>query len=89
MRKIVITGPPPVQILDIAGPLEVFAHAPGYDITLATPGATPLLQTNRGFSSPTPSHSPKSPAKSTPSSSPAAPEPLLGNSKSCFRQEHL
>ena len=49
MRKIVITGPPPVQILDIAGPLEVFAHSPNYDITLATPDATHLLQTNRGF----------------------------------------
>ncbi|WP_353069468.1 DJ-1/PfpI family protein [Tunturibacter empetritectus] len=59
MRKIVITGPPPVQILDIAGPLEVFANAvfanavpanaPGYEITLATPDATTVLQTNRGF----------------------------------------
>jgi transcriptional regulator GlxA family with amidase domain len=54
VRKIVITGPPPVQILDIAGPLEVFsnavfAHSSSYDITIATPDTTRLLQTNRGF----------------------------------------
>jgi transcriptional regulator GlxA family with amidase domain len=49
MRKIVITGPPPVQILDIAGPLEVFAHSPGYEIVLGTPDPGTLLQTSRGF----------------------------------------
>ncbi|WP_433966125.1 DJ-1/PfpI family protein [Tunturiibacter gelidiferens] len=38
-----------MQILDIAGPLEVFAHSPGYNITIATPDTTHLLQTNRGF----------------------------------------
>jgi len=58
MRKVVITGPPPVQILDVAGPMEVFAHAPGYEIVLASPlesrgncnGDGEVLRTNRGVS---------------------------------------
>jgi transcriptional regulator GlxA family with amidase domain len=48
MRKVVITGPPPVQILDVTGPLEVFSNAPGYDIQLANPGFERTLKTNRG-----------------------------------------
>jgi transcriptional regulator GlxA family with amidase domain len=48
MRKVVIVGPPPVQILDVAGPLEVFSNAPGYEIQLANPGLDRTLQTNRG-----------------------------------------
>jgi transcriptional regulator GlxA family with amidase domain len=49
MRKVVIVGPPPVQILDVTGPLEVFSNAPGYEIQLANPGLDRTLQTNRGF----------------------------------------
>jgi transcriptional regulator GlxA family with amidase domain len=49
MRKVVIAGPPPVQILDVTGPLEVFSNAPGYDIQLANPGRGRSLQTNRGI----------------------------------------
>src|ERR1700726_1527275 len=48
MRKVVIVGPPPVQILDVTGPLEVFSNAPGYDIQLANPGQERTLKTNRG-----------------------------------------
>jgi transcriptional regulator GlxA family with amidase domain len=48
MRKIVIVGPPPVQVLDVTGPLEVFSNAPDYDIQLANPGHERTLQTNRG-----------------------------------------
>src|ERR1700760_5084922 len=48
MRKVVIVGPPPVQILDVTGPLEVFSNAPGYEIQLANPGLERTLQTNRG-----------------------------------------
>jgi transcriptional regulator GlxA family with amidase domain len=48
MRKIVIVGPPPVQILDVTGPLEVFSNAPGYEVELANPGFERALQTNRG-----------------------------------------
>lgn len=49
MRRVVITGPPPVQPLDVTGPLEVFSNAPGYEIQLATPSSTGLLETNRGI----------------------------------------
>jgi transcriptional regulator GlxA family with amidase domain len=49
MRKIVITGPPPVQILDITGPLEVFASAPDYQVVLGSPDGSSLLRTSRGF----------------------------------------
>jgi transcriptional regulator GlxA family with amidase domain len=50
MRKIVITGPPPVQVLDVTGPLEVFANAPDYEIVLASANGSDVLQTSRGFS---------------------------------------
>ncbi len=49
MRHIVITGPPPVQILDVTGPLEVFANIPDYQISLGTPEETAVLRTSRGF----------------------------------------
>jgi transcriptional regulator GlxA family with amidase domain len=49
MRRVVITGPPPVQALDVTGPLEVFASAPGYEIILGTPDGSNLLHTSRGF----------------------------------------
>ena len=48
MRKVVIVGPPPVQVLDVTGPLEVFSNAPNYEIQLANPGTERTLQTNRG-----------------------------------------
>jgi transcriptional regulator GlxA family with amidase domain len=48
MRRIVIVGPPPVQLLDVAGPLEVFATAPDYHVELATPEGGNQLSTNRG-----------------------------------------
>jgi transcriptional regulator GlxA family with amidase domain len=48
MRKVVIIGPPPVQVLDVTGPLEVFSNAPDYEIQLANPGLERTLQTNRG-----------------------------------------
>src|SRR5260370_8419950 len=49
MRHRVITGPPPVQILDVTGPLEVFANIPDYQISLGTPEETAVLRTSRGF----------------------------------------
>jgi transcriptional regulator GlxA family with amidase domain len=49
MRRVVITGPPPVQILDVAGPFEVFSNAGTYEIQLATPDRGTALQTNRGI----------------------------------------
>jgi transcriptional regulator GlxA family with amidase domain len=50
MRTVVITGPPPVQILDVTGPLEVFSQVPGYEIVLASPEGDNALRTNRGIS---------------------------------------
>lgn len=50
MRKVVIVGPPPVQILDVAGPLEVFSRMPGYEIQLGNPGPENTLRTNRNLS---------------------------------------
>ena len=47
MRKVVIVGPPPVQVLDVTGPLEVFSNAPDYEIQLVNPGLERTLQTNR------------------------------------------
>jgi transcriptional regulator GlxA family with amidase domain len=49
MRRVVITAPPPVQVLDIVGPLEVFANATGYHVEIATPDGDHQLRTNRGF----------------------------------------
>lgn len=48
MRKVVIVGPSPVQVLDVTGPLEVFSNAPDYEIQLANPGLERVLRTNRG-----------------------------------------
>jgi transcriptional regulator GlxA family with amidase domain len=50
MRKVVIVGPPPVQVLDVAGPLEVFSSAGGYDVVLGNPGKERTLRTNRNVS---------------------------------------
>src|SRR5271155_3247573 len=50
MRRVVISGPAPVQILDVAGPLEVFANAPGYSVELAASNGSSSLATNRGIS---------------------------------------
>jgi transcriptional regulator GlxA family with amidase domain len=48
-RKVVIVGQPPVQILDVAGPLEVFSNVEGYDITIGSSGPEHTLKTNRRF----------------------------------------
>ncbi|HWO38496.1 MAG TPA: AraC family transcriptional regulator, partial [Candidatus Acidoferrum sp.] len=49
MRRIVITGPQPVDMLDLVGPLEVFKFAPEYEVTVASPEGTTDLQLNHGF----------------------------------------
>jgi transcriptional regulator GlxA family with amidase domain len=49
MRSVVIVGPPPVQVLDVTGPLEVFSSAEGYQVTIGTPGVERTLQTHRRF----------------------------------------
>ena len=47
MRKVVIVGAPPVQILDVTGPLEVFSRAGDYDVVLGNPGEERALRTSR------------------------------------------
>jgi transcriptional regulator GlxA family with amidase domain len=47
MRKVVITGPPPVQVLDVAGPLEVFASVEGYEVVVGSWDGSRSLETNR------------------------------------------
>jgi transcriptional regulator GlxA family with amidase domain len=49
MRRVVITGPPPVQILDVTGPLEVFSNIPEYHVTLVASEADGTLMTGRGI----------------------------------------
>ncbi len=44
-----IVGIPPVQLLDITGPLEVFSNAPGYEVILVHPERERTLQSNRGI----------------------------------------
>lgn len=44
MRRVVISGPPPVQILDVTGPLEVFSNIADYEVLIvASDGSDPLL----------------------------------------------
>lgn len=43
----VISGAAPVQILDVTGPLEVFSHAPGYEVILAASNRHNELETHR------------------------------------------
>ncbi|HEY1741998.1 MAG TPA: helix-turn-helix domain-containing protein [Granulicella sp.] len=50
MRRIVITGPPPVQVLDVTGPLEVFSNIPDYQVEIVANDDSAQLQTNRGIS---------------------------------------
>jgi putative intracellular protease/amidase len=49
MRRIVITGPQPVDMLDLVGPLEVFKFAPEYEVVVASPEGATDLQLNHGF----------------------------------------
>lgn len=50
MRRVVISGPPPVQILDVTGPLEVFSSVPDYEVTLvASESGNGKLATCRGI----------------------------------------
>ena len=49
MRRIVISGPPPVQILDVTGPLEVFSNVSDYRVTLVESDGRGQLMTGRGI----------------------------------------
>src|ERR1700759_38031 len=49
MRKVVISGPPPVQVLDVTGPLEVFSNVPDYRVQVVASDGSDQLATNRGL----------------------------------------
>jgi transcriptional regulator GlxA family with amidase domain len=49
MRRIVISGPQPVDMLDVAGPLEVFKLASKYEVILVSPGRSSRLELNHGL----------------------------------------
>jgi transcriptional regulator GlxA family with amidase domain len=49
MRKVVISGPPPVQVLDVTGPLEVFSNVPDYQVEVVSSDGSDQLMTNRGI----------------------------------------
>jgi transcriptional regulator GlxA family with amidase domain len=49
MRRVVISGPPPVQILDVTGPLEVFSNVPDYQVTVVSSDGSDQLMTSRGI----------------------------------------
>jgi transcriptional regulator GlxA family with amidase domain len=49
MRRVVISGPPPVQILDLTGPLEVFSNVPDYQVEVVSSDGSDQLSTNRGI----------------------------------------
>src|SRR6266851_4313452 len=50
MRKIVITGQSPLQILDVTGPLEVFSNVADYEVVLGSADGGDALRTNRHVS---------------------------------------
>jgi transcriptional regulator GlxA family with amidase domain len=50
MRRVLISGPDPVQILDIAGPLEVFSSVAGYQVEIVASNGSDRLSTGRGLS---------------------------------------
>ena len=45
--KVVISGPPPVQVLDVTGPLEVFSSVPDYQVEVVSSDGSDQLMTNR------------------------------------------
>src|ERR1700731_588469 len=49
MRKVVISGPPPVQLLDVTGPLEVFSNVADYQVPLVSSNGADQIMTNRGI----------------------------------------
>jgi transcriptional regulator GlxA family with amidase domain len=49
MRRVVISGPPPVQVLDVTGPLEVFSSVPDYQVDVVSLDGSDQLMTHRGI----------------------------------------
>lgn len=49
MRRILVTGIPPLEIQDFAGPLEVFAQCDGYSVEIVSPDSDGSLAINFGL----------------------------------------
>jgi transcriptional regulator GlxA family with amidase domain len=49
MRRVVLTGLPPLEIQDLAGPLEVFSRCEGYRVDVVSPDPSRTLGINLGL----------------------------------------
>jgi transcriptional regulator GlxA family with amidase domain len=49
VRRVLLTGVPPFEIQDLAGPLEVFSRAEGYEVEMASPHADGTMAINAGL----------------------------------------
>jgi transcriptional regulator GlxA family with amidase domain len=49
MRRVLLTGIPPLEIQDLAGPLEVFSRTDGYHVEVASPFPDGSLRINAGL----------------------------------------
>jgi transcriptional regulator GlxA family with amidase domain len=49
VRRVVITGAPPVQALDVTGPFEVFSSVPGYKVELGNPEGDSVWRAHPGL----------------------------------------
>jgi transcriptional regulator GlxA family with amidase domain len=50
VRRVLLTGIPPLEIQDLAGPLEVFSRSDGYSVEIASPNADGSMPVNAGLS---------------------------------------
>lgn len=49
MRRVLLTGIPPLEVQDLAGPLEVFSRSDGYLVEIASPHADGSMAINAGL----------------------------------------
>jgi transcriptional regulator GlxA family with amidase domain len=49
MRRVLLTGIPPLEIQDLAGPLEVFSRSEGYEVEIASPNSDGNMGINAGL----------------------------------------
>lgn len=49
MRRVLLTGVPPLEVQDLAGPLEVFTRCEGYQVEMASPSPDGSFEINGGL----------------------------------------
>ncbi len=49
VRRVLLTGVPPFEVQDLAGPLEVFSRVDGYEVEMASPNADGSMAINAGL----------------------------------------